>query len=97
MIQTFKDRGTEDIYNGVNSKAARSVCPEILWRIAARKLDLLDSAEELSDLRIPPGNKLERLHGNRIGQHCIRINVQFRICFIWTNSGPDQVEIVDYH
>ena len=97
MIRSFKNKGTEDIFNGLNSRAARSVCPELLWGIAIRKLDLLDSAEELSDLRIPPGNKLERLLGIRIGQHSIRINAQYRICFIWTISGPDQVEIVDYH
>ena len=97
MIQSFNDRGTEEIFNGLNSKAARSICPALLWSIAARKLDLLDSAESLSDLRIPPGNRLERLHGSRKGQYCIRINDQFRICFIWTINGPDTVEIVDYH
>lgn len=97
MIQNFKTQGTEDIFNGLNSREARRTCPEALWRIAARKLDQLDSAETLNDLRIPPGNHLEELSGNRTGQHSIRINDQYRICFSWTSSGPDQIEIVDYH
>ena len=97
MIQSFKDQGTEDIFNGLKTKAARNICPESLWKIAARKLDLLDSAETLSDLRIPPGNRLERLSGNRKGQHSLRVNDQYRICFEWTTTGSDQVEIVDYH
>ena len=97
MIQSFRNQGTEDIFNGENTKEARNTCPESLWRIVSRKLDLLDSAETLSDLRIPPGNRLEQLTGGRKGQYSIRINDQYRICFIWTHNGPDQVEIVDYH
>jgi proteic killer suppression protein len=97
MIQSFKNQGTEDIFNGENSKAARSTCPESLWKIAARKLDLIDSAESLDDLRIPPGNRLERLSGSRKGQLSIRINDQYRICFAWSQNGPEQIEIVDYH
>jgi len=97
MIQNFRSEGTSDIFDGVNSRAARRTCPENIWRIAARKLDLLDSVEKLNDLRVPPGNRLEELSGDRKGQHSIRINDQYRICFTWTNSGPDQVEIVDYH
>jgi toxin HigB-1 len=97
MIQSFDGQGTQDIFNGVNTKAARNPCPESLWKIAARKLDLLDSAEILSDLRVPPGNLLERLTGDREGQHSIRINDRYRICFVWTTNGPDQVAIVDYH
>ena len=68
-----------------------------MWSVAARKLDLLDSAEDLADLRVPPGNRLEPLKGNRRGQHSIRINDQYRICFEWTNEGPEHVEITDYH
>jgi len=64
---------------------------------AARKLDQLDSAQVLEDLRIPPGNRLEALSGDRKGQHSIRINDQYRICFVWSNDEPDEVEIVDYH
>jgi len=97
MIVAFQDQGTEDIYNGANTKAARKTCPESLWKVAARKLDQLDSVTALEELRIPPGNRLEPLTGNRKGQHSIRLNDQYRICFVWTEKGPDQVEIVDYH
>ena len=97
MILSFRNEGTEDIFNGENTKAARNSCPQSLWRTAARKLDQLDSVTELNELRIPPGNRLELLSGNRAGQHSIRINDQYRICFIWTDAGPEQAEIVDYH
>jgi proteic killer suppression protein len=97
MIVSFADQGTEDIFNGRNTQAARRTCPSELWRIARRKLDQLDSAATLNDLRIPPGNHLEALTGNRKGQHSIRINDRYRICFVWVASGPDQVAIVDYH
>ena len=97
MIQSFKDQGTEDVYDGKNSKAARSRCPNSLWKIAVRKLDQLDAVGVLDDLKVPPGNRLEALAGNRAGQHSIRINQQYRICFVWHPEGPDVVEIVDYH
>ncbi|MGB9591446.1 MAG: type II toxin-antitoxin system RelE/ParE family toxin [Candidatus Kryptoniota bacterium] len=97
MIQSFKNAGTEDIFNGENTPAARSVCPNGIWKIAARKLDQLDSVSALAELRIPPNNRLEALSGDRKGQYSIRINDQYRICFVWTDKGPDQVEIVDYH
>lgn len=97
MIRSFKDEGTEDIFNGKNTRAARKVCPASLWKVATRKLDQLDSVTSLDELRIPPGNRLETLTGNRKGQYSIRINDQYRICFIWSDQGPDQVKIVDYH
>jgi len=97
MICSFKNAGTEDIFNGVNSRAARKICPPSLWRVAARKLEQLDSVVFLEELRVPPGNRLEALRGDRSGQVSIRINSQYRICFIWTEAGPDAVEIVDYH
>jgi proteic killer suppression protein len=97
MIQSFHDAGTGDIFNGENTRAARKVCPQDIWNVAARKLDQLDSVVSLADLRVPPGNRLEALAGNRSGQHSIRINDQYRVCFVWTEAGPDQVEIVDYH
>ncbi len=97
MIQSFKNSGTEDIFNGENTKAARKVCPSAIWKVAARKLDQIDSVSALSELKIPPNNKLEALSADRQGQHSIRINDQHRICFVWAESGPDQVEIVDYH
>lgn len=93
----LKKRNTEDIFNGENSKEARRICPTSMWNVAARKLDQIDSVTALTELKIPPGNNLEALSGNRKGQHSIRINDQYRICFMWTDSGPDQVEIVDYH
>jgi proteic killer suppression protein len=97
MIRSFHDSGTEDIFNGANTRVARQACPESLWRVAFRKLDQLDSVAALSDLAAPPGNQLEALTGDRKGQFSIRINRQYRICFVWTELGPDQVEIVDYH
>ena len=97
MIRSFKNQGAEDIFNGVNSKFSRRTCPQSIWRIASRKLDQLDSAESIAELRLPPGNQLEALSGDRTGQYNIRINNQFRVCFIWQDSQPDQVEIVDYH
>ena len=97
MVVAFRDAGTADVFNGRNSQAARRTCPQAVWKIAARKLDQLDSVTALEELRIPPGNRLEALAGNRTGQFSIRINDQYRICFRWTDSGPDQVEIVDYH
>jgi proteic killer suppression protein len=97
VIQSFKDAGTEAIFNGLNSKEARRTCSVSLWNVAIRKLDQLDSVKLLNELRIPPGNQLEALSGDRMGQHSIRINDQYRICFRWTDAGPDQVEIVDYH
>jgi proteic killer suppression protein len=78
-------------------KAARNICPKNLWNIAVRKLDQLDSVSVLAELKIPPNNRLEALSGDRKGCHSIRINDQYRICFVWTEKGPDQVEIVDYH
>ena len=97
MIQSFKNIGTEDIFNGKQTKAARQTCPESLWRIAGRKLDQLDSVTSLRELLIPPGNRFEKLGGDRKGEYSIRINDQYRVCFVWTEAGPDQVEIVDYH
>ena len=97
MIVAFRGDGTEDIFNGRSSRRARRTCPPAIWRVARRKLDLLDSAAVLNDLKVPPGNRLEGLTGDRSGQHSIRINDQYRICFIWTEAGPDEVEIVDYH
>jgi proteic killer suppression protein len=74
-----------------------SSAPAKLWSLASRKLDAIDQAGDVGDLRVPPGNRLEALRGDRDGQHSIRINNQYRICFRWTESGPDEVEIVDYH
>lgn len=97
MILSFADRGTEDVYDGTNTARARRICPQRLLQTAQRKLDQLDSATALNDLTLPPGNRLERLRSDRKGQHSIRINDQYRICFRWTESGPENVQIVDYH
>lgn len=93
----FADRGTRDLYNGVSSSAARRAVPGWLREKATDKLTVLDSAVSLAQLRVPPGNRLEALRGNRTGQHSIRINDQYRICFRWTDAGATDVEIVDYH
>jgi proteic killer suppression protein len=97
MIASSRDPGTEDIFNGRNSRRARQTCPPNLWPIAVRKLDQVDSAISLDELQIPPGNRLEALHGDRSGQSSIRINERYRLCFTWTERGPAAVEIVDYH
>ena len=92
MIVGFKDQRTARLF-------ARETVPrfEAIARVAQRKLLMLDAAEALADLRSPPGNRLERLKGDRAGQHSIRINDQWRICFRWSNGRADDVEIVDYH
>jgi toxin HigB-1 len=97
VIRSFKDQGTDDIFYGRNTKEARRRCPQSLWVVAARKLDQLDSAQALDDLRLPPGNRLEALSGDRKGQHSIRINDQYRVCFVWVENESSEVEIVDYH
>jgi toxin HigB-1 len=97
MIQSFADPGTEDVFHGRATRAARHVCPPQLLVVARRKLDQLNAAVSLAGLRIPPGNRLEALKGDRRGQHSIRINDQFRVCFRWTDAGPAAVEVVDYH
>ncbi len=97
MIQTFRGQGTEDVFDDADTRAARKTCPQELWRVARRKLAYLDAASVLGDLAVPPNNRLEKLSGDRKGEHSIRINDQYRICFRWTESGPEDVEIVDYH
>ena len=97
MILSFHDRGTEDIFNGVSSRDANRACPKSHWRVAQRELDQLDSINRLEELKAPPGNRLEVLRGNRTGQHSIRINDQYRVCFTWTENSPSDVEVTDYH
>jgi toxin HigB-1 len=92
-----KNQGTEDIFDGENGKAAGKTCPQYLWVMAARILEQIDSATDLDDLKVPPGNRLEVLSGNRNGQYSIRINDQYRVCFEWDIGRADNVEIVDYH
>lgn len=96
MIKSFKDKSTEDIYNGNNTKDARKV-PRGIWPAAARKMDMLNAAHELKDLLVPPGNRLEKLRGESADYHSIRINDQYRIVFIWNKGNVESVQIVDYH
>lgn len=91
-IKSFRCAETEDLYEGRQARRFKNI-----QAAAERKLQMLDNAVELRDLRSPPGNRLEPLTGNRQGQHSIRINDQWRVCFIWTDAGPEAVEIVDYH
>jgi proteic killer suppression protein len=93
VIRSFGNRSTERLWSRRRSK---ELDPRI-ERVALRKLAMLDAADVLDDLRVPPGNRLEVLRGDRVGQHSIRINDQWRICFTWTSAGPERVEIVDYH
>lgn len=93
MIRSFGNDATERLWSRHRSK---DLDPRI-ERAALRKLAMLDAAETLNDLRVPPGNRLEGLRGDRVGQHSIRINQQWRICFTWTEAGPQDVQIVDYH
>jgi toxin HigB-1 len=97
MIRSFRDKETEDLFFGRESKGLRRRLPRQLWLIARRRLDAIDQAGELGDLRVPPGNRLEALRGDHEGQYSIRINDQYRVCFAWTEGGPADVEVVDYH
>jgi proteic killer suppression protein len=93
VLRSFKDRDTEAIWRRQRSRRLAGPAQHVAWR----KLAVLDAAEVLADLRLPPGNGLEKLTGDRAGQYSIRINRQWRICFSWTDAGPEDVEIVDYH
>jgi len=97
VIQSFADPGTEDIFNGVDSRPARRCCPRDLWPVAQRKLTQINAVSELRSLAIPPGNRLEALRGDRSGQHSIRINDRYRISFCWRDDGAHDVGILDYH
>ena len=92
MIQSFKCKDTLALYEGKSPRRFKAFLP-----VAERKLSQLDAAQTLDFMRVPPGNHLEALKGDRKGQHSVRINVQWRICFVWTDTGPIDVEIVDYH
>lgn len=85
------------MFDGRETRAARRACPPGLWRVARRKLDQINRVGDLRELAVPPGNRLERLSGDRRGQHSIRINDQYRICFRWEAGFAEDVEITDYH
>ena len=96
MIASFADNVTRDLYDGANSKEARTI-PKQLWPIVARKLDLLNAAHALLDLSSPPGNRLEALRGEKKGLHSIRVNDQYRIIFRWSEGNAYDVQVTDYH
>ena len=93
MIRTFKDKETEKVYNQIFSRKL----PNSIQKTALRKLIMIDNAEALEDLKVPPANRLEALKGERLGQHSVRINDQFRICFVFKEGDFYDVEITDYH
>ena len=93
MIKSFKDKTTEAVFQGKSPKGFQAQ----MLSVARRKLLIVHAAVDLNDLRVPPGNHLEALKGDRKGQHSIRINKQFRVCFKWTPSGAEDVEVADYH
>jgi toxin HigB-1 len=93
MLRSFRDKETEAVWQRWQLRKLDLSLQRAAWR----KLAMLDAAETLSDLRVPPGNRLEKLTGDRVGQYSIRINQQWRICFRWTDAGPEDVEITDYH
>lgn len=97
MIPSFAVQGTEDLFNRRGSRRAWRTYPQTVWPGARRKLDMLNAAVSLASRRLPPGNALEALKEDRPGQHSIRINDQFRVCFVWTPDGPEDVGIADYH
>ena len=97
MIRSFRNQQTEAVFDGVGNKKATRVLPLTLWKVAGRKLDLLNRATTLDSLAVPPNNRLEALKGDRKGQHSIRINDQYRICFQWVENNAHDVEITDYH
>lgn len=93
MIRSFRCKETEKLFHGRFS----AKLPQAIQLVAVKKLNMLYAAQTLDDLRIPPANRLETLHGDRAGQHSIRINDQWRVCFVWNQGQAEQVEIVDYH
>jgi toxin HigB-1 len=97
VIRSFRDRGTQDIFDGADTAAARRTCPRGLWPVARRKLDQVNRVRDLLELAVPPGNRLERLRANRSGQRSIRINDQYRLCFRWEAGDAYEAEVTDYH
>ena len=96
MLRSFADDSTRDVWNGVNSKAARRI-PKALWPIVRRKLDQIDAVTKLDDLRVPPGNRLHVLEGNRAGYYAVRVNDQYRIVFRFDDENASDVSCTDYH
>jgi proteic killer suppression protein len=97
VIGSFADGATEDLFDGVDSRRARAACPTALWPVVRRKLTQINRVRGLRELAVPPGNRLERLRGDRAGQYSIRINERYRVCFRWEDEHAEDVEVVDYH
>jgi len=96
VIIDFGDQATEDIFNGLDTKQARKI-PRSIWQVAIRKLDMINAAHLLNDLRTPPANRLEILKGTRAGYYSIRVNDQYRVVFKWVDGNAKQVVVTDYH
>ena len=96
MIQNFKDEGTEDIFNGLSTRKALKI-PKEIWPTVRRKLDMLNTAHELMDLKVPPGNRFQKLGGRLTGFHSLRVNDQYRIVFKWLGHDAEDVLVTDYH
>jgi len=96
VIGDFGDKTTEDVFVGTNSRDARRI-PQELWPIVRRKLDMLNAAVDLQDLRVPPANRLEKLRGDLARFHSIRVNDQYRIIFVWAEGNASEVRVLDYH
>lgn len=97
MIRSFADAATEDLFNGLGSRRARQACPAAIWPVVRRKLTQLNRVRDLQESSSPPGNRLERLRGDRAGQHSLRINDQYRVCFRWADGYADEVGVTDHH
>ena len=97
VIRSFADGATEDVFNGIRTQRARRACPEALWSVARRKLMQVNRVRDLAELRVPPGNRLERLRGNRAGQHNICINDRYLVCCRWEDGYANDIEVTDYH
>ena len=96
VIISFKDEATGDLFHGMRTKKVLRI-PHTIWAVAQRKLDMLNTAHDLIDLKVPPNNKLEALKGSLKGFHSVRINDQFRVLFRWTNGNAAEVQVTDYH
>lgn len=97
MITSFGDQGTQDVFTGDNTKAARKVAPQAIWPVARRKIAMVNAAAKLADLKIPPNNQLEALKEELKGRHSIRINDQYRVVFVFKEGQASEVRIMDYH
>ena len=97
MIRSFADQATEDVFDGSATRRARARLPVEVWPVARRKLTQINRVGDLRELAVPPGNRLERLRGDRAGYYSIRVNDQYRICFLWEQGYADNVAIEDYH